>query len=62
MLEIPLPLGELVDLGFHHRRGLLQLLALALHHKVELEIKRYLLIRFDHSCVNVSDDISLPQI
>ena len=45
LLEVSFPLGELVDLGFHHRRWFLQLFPLTLHHKVELERKPYLLIR-----------------
>ena len=40
LLEVSFPLGELVDLRFHHRRWFLQLFSLTLHHKVELERKR----------------------
>ena len=37
LLKVSLPLVKLADLGLHDWSGLLQLLALALHHQVELK-------------------------
>ena len=53
LLQVSFPLIEFVDLGFHHRGGLLQLFPLTLHHKVELKRKRCLfsLITFLQLCV-----------